>query len=860
MPLTQAQRDLVRSNSTAADAVANQTTIVNPVTQNTGTNSGSVPLPAQDIANLSRAPQTETTTPLPPTGAGAGRGSYAGYNSADEAKSVADTQVQVNGYTEVSPQPNPLSSYASYTYNLSLHILTAADYNTMVNTPNNFTISKNLISEANRYSSIRDANFKDDFYFDNLKMTTLIVPNTETRSSNAIEINFTIIEPYGMTLLNRILDINNAELTGKNYLDMPYLLEIAFYGMDDAGNPTIIANQSKWIPIKITNFKIKASVKGAEYVIQAVPFHYQANFTSVQAIKSNFTVTAKTVGEYFLSTLTTEEVNAVDSVREQTATYNKFNSPDEQRKRELDANAWGSEDTTGTAAVPPPPPASISTASFAAAYNYWNIKEAADGNMDYADQINFVIDSKISESSIVDPKKNSADNTPSTTAKDSTKTGPDLSTSVFSLNAGTQIMSIIDMVMQNSDYILSQLNDPAIQNKNPNTTQITAQQLSDLKQGQPVNWYRVVPQVKLTKFDKTRNEWGKIITYYIQPYTYHNSRHPAAPVTTPPGSVKDYQYIYTGHNTEVISFDIDFNALYFTALQVNKGNTTALNISAKDDQDKDTGKLSKQVNDIQPNQYKLRSGDHGTMAGGSETRSAAQNAGNVIQSFYTNAQGDMINLKLQILGDPEFIKQDDIFYNPGFLKLTYKNQYLPSGGSIAMDNGEIFCNVTFKTPVDIDENTGLLRKDSKYTVSYFSGYYKVIKVDSEFRGGKFTQTLELVRYPNQPNSGQVSKGWDNQSTDVTRNPSTQKSDKLDSSKVTGSSIDSSPDPEEVSQEQGPTNDDNVSEVQRQSVIDPYEQIPAADTSTDTTNLQKIAQNGTTVDIGNNAFSDGSTIV
>ena len=853
------QQRLASASQTATDALANASSNATPSLQNTGTSvpAGSIELDNTQLQALSSNPIDTSSSPV--IAAGAGRGSYTGYNASDEVASRETTQI--TAYKTVTPRPNPLSEHASYTYNLSLHVLTAADYNNMVNNPNNFTITKNLISEANRYDSVRDSNFKDDFYFENLKMTTIIGLNTESRSGNAIDISFTIVEPYGMTLFNRIVDINNTELTSNNYLEMPYLLEITFYGMNDTGNPTVIPNQTKWIPIKLISFKIKASVKGSEYSIQAVPFNHQANFTSAQAIKSNFTVTASTVGEYFLSLLTTEEVNSVDSVREQTTTYNKFNSPDEQRKRELDANAWGSEDTTGTATVPPPTPSRIVTKSFTAAYNYWNLTEVDNGNAGYADQIKFVIDEKISSSSIVDPKKNSIDNAPPTTAKDSARSGPDLSTSVFSLNAGTQIMSIIDMVMQNSDYILSQLNDPATQNKNPNTKQIDAQSLSDLKNGAPVLWYRVVPKIKLEKFDKKRNKWGKTITYYIQPYTYHNNRHPAAPKTTPPGAVKDYQYFYTGQNTEVINFDIEFNALYYTAIQVNKGNTTKLNISPRDDDGKDNGKLEAQDTSIQPTQSEMISGDQSTTGLNSETRSVAQNAGAVIQSFYTNAKGDMINLKLNILGDPEFIKQDDIFYNPGFLKLTYKDQYLPNGGSLAMDNSEIFSNVTFKTPVDIDENTGLLRKDSKYSVSYFSGYYKVIKVDSEFRAGKFLQTLDLIRYPGQPNSGQVSKGWDTQPNDANRkltakNTQTQVSD---SSQVSGSNIEDIPDPVEVSQGTEPTNDDNVSEVERQSVIDPYEQIPA-DTSADTQNLRAVVTGGTTRDIGDNAYSDGSVIV
>ena len=56
-----------------------------------------------------------------------------------------------------------------------------------------------------------------------------------------------------------------------------------------------------------------------------------------------------------------------------------------------------------------------------------------------------------------------------------------------------------------------------------------------------------------------------------------------------------------------------------------------------------------------------------------------------------------------------------------------------------------------RIPRDFDDSTGrYLQTSGKYSVSRFSGYYRVLTVESEFRGGKFTQTLDLVRYRNQP--------------------------------------------------------------------------------------------------------------
>jgi hypothetical protein len=129
--------------------------------------------------------------------------------------------------------------------------------------------------------------------------------------------------------------------------------------------------------------------------------------------------------------------------------------------------------------------------------------------------------------------------------------------------------------------------------------------------------------------------------------------------------------------------------------------------------------------------------------------SSSKTASDIQNSIYSGSRGDMLNLKLKIIGDPQLIKQDDVYNNPGCAdyKSITNAQIIASNGSLVMDNGELYAKVMFKTPVDIDENTGLMRKDGKYVESVFSGMYKFLTVDNEFRGGKFEQTCDLVRMP-----------------------------------------------------------------------------------------------------------------
>ena len=61
---------------------------------------------------------------------------------------------------------------------------------------------------------------------------------------------------------------------------------------------------------------------------------------------------------------------------------------------------------------------------------------------------------------------------------------------------------------------------------------------------------------------------------------------------------------------------------------------------------------------------------------------------------------------------------------------------------------EPITNLTFKTPQDLNDQTGLYQiSDDQRQV--FSGLYKVVKVVHNFTDGKFTQNLTMIRFNNQ---------------------------------------------------------------------------------------------------------------
>ena len=826
--------------------------------------------------------------------------------------------------------PNQLHNYPGYTYGLTLHALSNKHYAEMLNNPKKFTVTKTLISSASRFHDTRSEFFTDDFYFDDFKMSTVIGLNAQTRASNAIQLNFTIIEPYGMTLINRLLDFSAVTLQVENYLQIPYLLQLDFYGYNNSGNQEALTQFTKYIPIKLINMKIKAGVRGSEYRIDAVPFSQQANFSTTQSVPVQVEIIAKTVKDFFnnLGVESATNTQATQIVERRVISNQIANNqspeldpgafaqpkpPTAQPVTETEYdqmnNAIGTRIVSNPTDLPPSTPAGSvtddilkSSNGFASAYNAWFNALEKDGqgiDKGCADQILFVVQEgkdigvsgapALGSAAVSIPKKVDATKSPMTPdTKDgkniaerandpklsaSTPSLPidQINTGTFSINAGTSIQSVIDTVITNSTYIIDQLTNPETEEANPDARSSAENLSSALKQEQ-VFWYKVVPKVEIGKFDTVRQTWAKKITYYIKPYIYYNTRDQRAAISTLPGPVKDYEFLYTGKNLDVINFDMDFNALFFTAVTVNNnakevsGKTPGSTNVTEDTKNSKSGNQSGYYKPLANQSEPIITTNSTT--GGAIKDSNKQNAQSFKDSVYSQLGGDMLQLKLQIIGDPDFIKQDEILIPPGYKGYTPGKQTVTDdkGSSLVMDTGAIYCRVTFRTPNDIDDSTGGVRYYGKKNSSAFSGLYKIIQVHSEFRQGKFTQTLELVREPNQPEDNKTAPGNTPPRTDKAVTDAPKKDTLSKSPKVPGNSVNDIktipviPANVPVVTENtppGPTIDVKTPENPGSLYDEPNYWDKPGPTEKD---LQGITESGPTVPIGDNSIVTGEPII
>jgi hypothetical protein len=682
---------------------------------------------------------------------------------------------QLNQSQPASPTANKLHDFTSYTYKISLFLLTSDDYNELAEEPTVFNPKYLLISsgggipaDAVTSGTNWHPDFLEDFYFENLSIKTVVGLNSRSKSSNMIDIKFSVIEPYGMSLLDRLLSACQMTCDCPNYVDQPYLLQIDFLANPTEANTFGISSHlidRKRVAIKFNDMKIKPGANGTTYNITARPYNHTAFDMSAASVPVNLSVEAKTVGDYF------------DSREELQRLLDQSATKDEERiETELNKNiglyaatsgGGNAEETANRRREEAKASAFYSTKSYPAGFNtyYKNVayQEGRTENPLY--QILFKIHPDIANSPIIDTNKMDAKKTvmndPKNQIKTTTATGTDKdfkNKGVFMVNAGTDVVSLIDRVMASSEYTQNQ-----IVKASQAETASDSNRAADGAKYSNVKWYKLIPSVILGLYDKKAKSYSKVISYSILPYEAGNFYHPdfAQTKLSSKKCVRTYNYYYTGLNTDILQLDIDFDATFYTAIstftrQLESTNTSegAEKISEKS---LDTASSPDTKQSSLPKRIVVTPQDTQQTA---STGGSAEIAtvGSVSKSLYSSfPRGDMLNIRVRIVGDPAFIKQDDALYQPtskDYAQVVTKAGEAPinTAGQIIFDNEEVYVQLIVKGAIDIDDTIGITNKvvklsNGQSTTGSFSGLYKVQIVTSDFSRGKFEQTLELIRVP-----------------------------------------------------------------------------------------------------------------
>lgn len=621
---------------------------------------------------------------------------------------------------------NILSGVSSMTYGLSWYLMNPEEFADFVIAEEKVLPSSQLlVQSAGAPTEQRNEWFNVDFYIENFTLDSVVGTQAVGSPHNAVTLEFDVVEPQGITLLNRL---NNAVIdhigedvgasqTRADGLAQSYLMVIRFYGYDASGNlvtasdlglpSTSDANaiQEKFIPFVITGFGYKIASKATEYKISGACTGTNIAFSTARGvIPFNIQLTASTIDQLFNG--------------------NKVLDDSQDGDTESDSNQTGTTQTV--------------VQGLTQALNDHQQRMAGE-SAEIPDEYEIVFqDPALRNAKIVKPGKVSKTKASNLTAEQAarkyltSKLNYDKESQTYNVLAGTQIVQLIDLLLRSSTYVTSQ-QDIYIDEKTGKP--VGPNDPNGVPRSVPtVQWFRVKTQVVPLGYDNKRRTVAYKITYLVNKYQINSPRSAYFPNSEYRGVHKLYNYWFTGQNTEVLDFEINVDKNFFMVI----GNDGRVD-------DRDPGMFGgAQIYSSAPGQS-LQGGERGSTV-------PAANLSDRLYSF-----ADVATAELDIVGDPDWIQQNEIVYNRS---LTLE-PFAPDG-SVNFDASEVLFELRFNPVQDYDLETGLsnvYENNRDITIQAPNGditqpnaaqesiIWCATTVTSMFREGSFTQRLQGVYRP-----------------------------------------------------------------------------------------------------------------
>jgi hypothetical protein len=646
--------------------------------------------------------------------------------------------------------PNKLAKLSSMNYSISIYILNIEEYKRLVGSPQKTLPSQQLIIQSGGidqglgYSvGQRNKYFDVDFYLDNVVIDSSIGTQNGNRAHNALTLNFSVIEPNGITFIQRLRKAVKAHQAANtptvSEANQNFLMIIRFYGYDSNGQ---IVNASqlglteagsdtnaiieKLIPFQIADIKYKLSAHTVEYNVMATVPQVGIGFSQITAtIPFDFELQAP-------------DVATLLNGRTSFAGVRTFGLQTDENQSAVETQRL----LNGAGSVAPPNAsvaASVKTYTngLADALNQHQLDLKNTGQQEFADQFEFVLanvkglsDAKMSRPGRQDKQRTATP--PPVTANQALNPNVgsyNSNSKTWSVTRGTQIVQLIDLVMRNSTYITSQQNiifDEVTNLPKPQTPVATVQ------------WFRIGCQVTPLGYDNKRRCIAYKSTYYITPYQINDPRVPLFPNARFRGTHKVYNYWFTGENNEVLDLDIEVNYNYTTTF----GNYQAGFGPA--------GDFTSSSRIYEKRYFQTKPNSEGTGGTGDTTTPAAQLA----ERLYNDA--DIQKAQLTIVGDPDWIQQSEVFYNdPRNISLS---PFMPDG-SMNTAASEVLYEIKFNPVNDYNLNDGLGtinsngglygQSNADIRLEPQSTVFGALMCRSNFRQGRFTQRLTgTIKYFN----------------------------------------------------------------------------------------------------------------
>jgi hypothetical protein len=674
--------------------------------------------------------------------------------------------------------PNPLRNFNSYNYIFTLGILDASQYNNPDSYRNGADFKYFVVKSggglrttgySSRVKTESELPDKDAEYFiDDVELKSIIAPNTNTGTSMGTNVEFTVVEPYSMGKFIEALLVASQKAGYSNYIDAPFCLRIEFAGWDERGERDITTSiKPYYVPIKLVKTDFEVTSQGSTYRVKSIPYNETGLTDTANQAQVSINAAGSSVHEVlesgknsvsnilndrieelenkniikgydrYLIAFPKDKDGLVNSIRNQnvdlSALRATMKAEEQERIRQGNPSERGLSDAdTIETAVP------VINTNAPDTYLYLKAYASDINNMNEIGRSLLLEDSRDGAPQ-PHPDAASVNNAETqTNQRQNNESQVANKARSYQFSQNDKITNIIETVMLNSTYA------------------------RDVAKEESVNgfkkWFRTEVMTFIDSDKEMECELGRprrTYVYVVQPYTPHEASTLSAGER--PSNVrnlrslvkKEYNYIYTGKNEDVLNFDINFNQAFFNSLRPDmaQGRESVNQETANSNQQQgsEISRPKAPCNTSDPTGPVELANQQAPSSGGAPKPTAQGTEARIAQMYHDrllNSNVDMISAELEIWGDPYYLPTDLGNYSARSIDPTIN----ADGGMNYMRN-EVYVLVNFKSPLDYQLNGNLM--DFPVTVPQFSGLYKVMSTQSNFSGGQFKQTLKMIRMKGQ---------------------------------------------------------------------------------------------------------------
>jgi hypothetical protein len=572
-----------------------------------------------------------------------------------------------------------------------------------------------------------------DMFIDKFEVTTSHTPSAKIGFISQGNFIFTVVEPYSINGFLEALHVASVSAGYVSYIGATFLITLKFFGYpdnDSAENPAdpeeIPFSTRSW-PITLTEANLEVTEKGAVYTCKAVESGGLAVADSNNSLKKSITFEGIKLQDAL--------AGPIDSERPANYAGNDFVTKINQLQRE------GAKDRTG-----------------GDIYDEYRVffPELSDSGLDYT-KVNKIGQTKLTDTAqllrsggMEDPqtteKKTNYQNRPEDKSTEPIKLDPSTGKYQLQFAESTNISELITNTIRDSEYIADLVK--ALKEK-PGSV---------IDKNGYVEYFRIITEVEQSETINPETKKPKaIFKYSVVPFRVHVSNIKGLPPTLwdpkkyIPFVVRAYDYMYTGKNTDVISFKMTFNMFYQSAVpfEINNdvvqsaigagpGNSTDITFNNPTSSN-DAAQLQNGPSTARPASVPYVPADG---PGAPKSDNAYRNLSRFIHSQFLNYAETGQQLSLDIIGDPLYISTNG-----------FNGYYAGPDGAAFTQNGEadfityqVPISVNFRNPIDIGKS-GFMDFSAEQVP--YSGIYQVTSINNYFNEGIFKQRLMLTRLPGQ---------------------------------------------------------------------------------------------------------------